>query len=319
MHPIRSPRAQTLPRLRSQVRSIALAVALLVPLAVAAQQTTFATPEAAVDALQRAFQANDDKALLAIFGEKYSNLVGSGDPAYDAELRREALDSMGRRRTLEELGSDRRILLIGDKAWPFPVPIVREGVGWRFASEQGAEEVLNRRVGRSERNAIHVLRAYVDAQREYATKDRMGDGILQYARSLGSTPGRHDGLYWPSDESKGEERSPFGPLVAEASSELAGRKAGDPFEGYYFRILTHQGAHAAGGAYNYVINGHMVGGFGMVAYPAEWGRSGVMTFVVNQNGKIFEKNLGENTRAIAAGMQAFDPGPGWIEVPQEEP
>ncbi len=296
------------------LRALALAAALLAPLAAAAQQTTFATPEAAADALQRALQANDTQALVALFGDKYSNLVGTGEPGYDAARRAEAAQALAQRRSLEEIGADRRILRMGAQAWPFAVPIVREGIAWRFGSEQGAEELLNRRVGANERHAIHVMHALVDAQRDYAQKDRLGDGVLQYARHIPSTPGRHDGLYWKEDASKGEEPSPLGPFVAEASQELVGHKAGQPYGGYYFRILTRQGAAAPGGAYSYLINGRMIAGFAAVAWPAEWGRSGVMTFIVSQNGKVYQKNLGPK----AAAVSSFDPGPGWTEVPPED-
>jgi hypothetical protein len=215
---------------------------------------------------------------------------------------------------LDEKGSDRRVLVIGDQAWPFPVPLVKTAGGWRFATEEGEDEIVNRRIGANERNAIFALRAYLDAQKEYASRDRNGDGVLQYAQRIGSTPGKHDGLYWPADSSKGEEMSPFGPLIAESAAYLKGHKAGDPYRGYYFRILTRQGKSAPGGAYSYVINGRMIAGFAMVAYPAQYGESGVMTFIVSHNGKIFEKNLGKSTAEVASKMTAFDPGAGWKEV-----
>ena len=184
------------------------------------------------------------------------------------------------------------MLLIGDQAWPFPIPLVKDKEAWRFATEEGADEIVNRRIGGNERNAIVVLRAYIDAQRQYASRDRDGDGVLQYALKLGSTPGRHDGLYWPADAAKGEEPSPFGPLVAESAAYLKGHKEGDAYRGYHFRILTRQGKHAPGGAYSYVINGRMIAGFAMVAYPARYGDSGVMTFIVSNNGRIYERDLG---------------------------
>jgi len=195
-----------------------------------------------------------------------------------------------------------------------PIPLVREGGVWRFATEEGVEELMNRRIGGNERSAIQVLRAYDGAQREYAASDRNGDGVVQYAQKLMSAPGKRDGLYWPADEAKGEETSPFGPLVAESSAYLAGHVQGDPYRGYRFRTLTRQGANAPGGAYSYIINGRMIAGFAMVAYPAAHGESGVMSFIVNHNGKIYEKNLGPGTAGIAAKMTAFDPGPGWKEV-----
>ncbi len=215
---------------------------------------------------------------------------------------------------LREPSADRRVLLIGAEAWPSPIPIVRTGDRWRFASELGEDEIINRRVGANERSAMQVLRAYIDAQHAYAARDRDGDGVLQYARKLASAPGKQDGLYWPADAAKGEEMSPFGPLIAESAAYLEGHKAGDAYRGYHFRILTRQGKHAAGGAYNYLINGRMIAGFAMVAYPAEYGLGGVMSFIVNQNGKVFQKDLGKNSTAIGARMAAFDPDAGWTPV-----
>jgi len=298
-------------------RFIAVAVCLSVlPLAAAAaDQQTFATPEAAVAALSAALKANDERALVAIVGDKYKALVTTGDPAADAARRSEAYALLSRFMVLDERGPDRRVLLIGEQAWPLPIPLVRERGTWRFASEQGIEEMLNRRVGANERQAVGVLRAYVAAQREYAARDRNGDGVLEYASKLDSSAGKQDGLYWPADESKGEEASPFGPLVGRSAPYLAGHKAGDPYRGYHFRILTRQGKSAAGGAYSYVVNGRLLAGFAMVAYPDVYGESGVMTFIVNQNGRVFEKDLGKNTAATAAAMQSFDPGPGWAEAP----
>ena len=231
-----------------------------------------------------------------------------------AATRAKILAAMQTFRVLDERGADRRVLLIGDQAWPMPIPLVKDKGAWRFATEEGADELVNRRIGGNERNAIDVLRAYLDAQRQYASRDRDGDGVLQYAQKLGSTPGKHDGLYWPADAAKGEEPSPFGPLVAESAPYLKGHKEGDAYRGYHFKILTRQGKSAPGGAYSYVINGRMIAGFAMVAYPARYGDSGVMTFIVSNNGKIYEKDLGRNSTAIGIAMTTFDPGPGWKEV-----
>jgi len=303
--------------LKAGLRRALPALLLALPLALAAaEQRTFATPEAGVDALATALKANDERALLEIFGEKYKNLVSTGSPADDAARRAEAATWLDTYRRLDDSSPDRRVLLVGDKAWPFPIPLVREGSAWRFATELGAEEVLNRRVGRNERNALYVLQAYVDAQRVYASRDRDGDGVLQYAAKLGSSPGKFDGLYWPADASKNEEASPFGPLIAQSASYFAGHVKGDPYHGYHFRILTRQGPAAAGGAYNYMVNGRLIAGFAMVAWPDPYGEGGVMTFIVNHNGKIFEKDLGRNTSAVAEKMTSFDPGPGWRASPQ---
>jgi hypothetical protein len=298
----------------TRLRRFALALLLALPLAAsAADQKTFATPEAAVDALLAALKANDETALIAMFGEKHKNVITTGDTAREAEFRAGAAERLQTYRYLSERGPDRRVLLMGAEAWPMPIPLVREAGVWRFATEIGAEEIINRRVGANERNAMVVLRAYLDAQREYASRDRNGDGVLEYARRIASTAGKQDGLYWPADEAKGEEASPFGPLLTD-DAYMATRKRTDPYQGYHFRILTRQGQNAPGGAYGYVINGRMIAGFAMVAYPHAYGDSGVMTFIVSHNGKVYERDLGEKTETVASQMTAFDPGPGWKEV-----
>jgi len=302
-------------RFWATTRRLMLMLFVALPLAsAAADQRTFATPEAAVDALLAALKANDEAALLAIFGDKHKDVIGTGDRAHDAEVRSRAAAQIAAYRVLEERGSDRRVLLMGAQAWPMPIPLVHEGGAWRFATEEGADEIVNRRIGANERNALHVLRAYLDAQRQYALRDRDGDGVLQYAQKLASPPGKQDGLYWNADTSKGEEASPFGPLVAESAPYVKGHTKGDPYRGYRFRILTRQGKNAPGGAYAYVINGRMIAGFAMVAYPDHYGESGVMSFIVSHNGKVYEKNLGKNTADLGAKMTAFDPGAGWKEV-----
>jgi hypothetical protein len=299
--------------LMTRLRGVALALLLALPLAaLAADQKTFATPDAAVDALLAALKANDEPALIALFGEKHKNVITTGDTTREAEFRAGAAERLQTYRYLSDRGPDRRVLLMGAEAWPMPIPLVREAGVWRFATEIGAEEIIDRRIGANENNAIRVLRAYVDAQQQFASRDRDGDGVRQFARRIASTPGKQDGLYWSADETKGEELSPFGPLLAD--QDLKMRKKGDPYQGYRFRILTRQGPNAAGGAYDYLINGRMIAGFAMVAFPAVYGDSGVMTFIVNHNGKIFEKDLGKTTGTIASQMTAFDPGPGWKEV-----
>lgn len=299
------------------IRRLALVAFCAMPmLATGAEQKTFATPDEAVDALVAALKADDDAALVALFGDKHKSVVVTPDRAANSESRARILAAMQTYRLLEEKGKDRRVLLIGDQAWPLPIPLARVGERWRFATEEGEDEIVNRRIGANERSAIKVLNAYLDAQKDYAARDRNGDGVLQYAQRLGSTPGKHDGLYWPADTAKGEEASPFGPLVAQSAAYLKGHASGDPYRGYQFRILTRQGKSAPGGAYSYVINGRMIAGFALVAYPAQYGDSGVMTFIVSHNGKAFEKDLGKNSAAIGAKMTAFDPGAGWKEIPQ---
>ncbi len=285
---------------------------LLSPLAaLAAEQATFATPEAAVQALSQALKASGDEAMLALFGKSYEQMLIPADAAEKTATRAKIAKALDTFQTLEYTGKDRMTLVIGDEAWPMPIPLVREQGAWRFATEQGAEELINRRVGGNERNAISALRAYVDAQRQYASRDRNDDEVLEYAQRIASTPGKHDGLYWES--AAGEEASPFGPLVANSEAYLKGHAVGDPFRGYFFRILKRQGKNAPGGAFSYVINGRMIAGFAMVAYPAEYGRSGIMTFIVSNNGKIYEKNRG----AKAAALTEFNPDASWqlVESP----
>lgn len=300
--------------IKAGLSRLALVFLLALPLAAtAADQQTFATPEAAVDALQAALKANDEAALTAIFGDRHKEMTDSGDAAQNAVARAKAAEALATFRVLDSRGEDRRVLLMGANAWPMPIPLVKTGNAWRFATEQGVDELLNRRIGGNERNAIYVLRAYVDAQRQYAAVDRDGDDVRQYAQKLASTPGKHDGLYWPADAAKGEEESPFGPLIAASSAYFKGHQKGDPYRGYHFRILTRQGKGAPGGAYSYVINGRMIAGFAMVAYPHDHGASGVMSFIVNHNGKVYERNLGPNTEKAVAKMTSFDPA-GWKEV-----
>ena len=207
-------------------------------------------------------------------------------------------------------------LEIGADGWPFPIPLLKQDGQWFFDTAAGKKEILARRVGRDEIGAIKVCNAYVEAQREYAGQDRLGDGVLAYAQFLRSTPGTHDGLFWPTNQ-PGEELSPLGPLVARARVEGYHRPAKmlndkqAPYHGYYFKILTRQGKHAPGGKYNYIINGRMIAGFALVAWPAEWGNTGVMTFVVNQQGKVYQKNLGPKTAKIARAITTYDPDDTW--------
>jgi len=301
-------------KLKLMRRLVFLAFCAMPVIATGAEQKTFATPDEAVDALLAALKADDDAALVAIFGDTHKTLIVTPDRAANSANRARITAAMQTYRLLDEQSKDRRVLLIGDQAWPLPIPLVRVGERWRFATEEGEDEIVNRRIGANERSAIKVLRAYLDAQKDYAERDRNGDGVLQYAQRLGSTPGKHDGLYWPADAAKGEEASPFGPLVAESAAYLKRHQSGDPYRGYHFRILTRQGKSAPGGAYSYVINGRMIAGFAMVAYPAQYGESGVMTLIVSHNGKVFEKDLGKNSAETGAKMTTFDPGAGWKEV-----
>ena len=215
---------------------------------------------------------------------------------------------------IEMQGDAKAVLNVGKDDWPLPVPIVKRGDAWRFDAKKGQDELVNRRIGKNELSTIQVLLAIVDAQREYSSEDRDGDGRLAYAQRFFSEKGKRDGLYWASQA--GEPESPLGSLAATASNEGYKRVEGEPtpYHGYYFRILTGQGKDASGGAYSYVAKGHMMGGFAIVAWPAKYGSSGVMTFIVNQDGVVYEKNLGSNTAAEVAKIRTFNPDKSWSKA-----
>ena len=283
----------------------------------AADQPYFATPEAALDALKAALVAKDGDAVIAILGpENKEDLIG-GDPA----LARQALDELGdaatRAMSLRANDDGSRTILMGRSDWEMPVPLVQEVQGWSYDTAAGIEEIDDRRVGSNELTAIDLLRSYVEAQLEYAQADRDGDQVLEYAQKIVSTPEQQDGLYWAS--AGDAELSPLGPLVAEADAYTKDYyQLGEPYHGYYFKILTRQGAQPPGGAYDYVINGNMIAGFAMVAWPADYGQSGVMTFAVSHQGTVWEKDLGPDTARLAPEIAAYDPGEGWDEVEDEE-
>jgi hypothetical protein len=283
----------------------------------AADEQTFGSPDEAVSALVTATTNHDTNALHAIFGAEGHKLV-SPDVVQAAEDYKMFAQRVAEKTQLSTNADGNISVGLGADGWPFPIPLVNQDGRWHFDTAAGRTEILNRRVGMDELGAIDVCRAYVDAQREYASRDRMGDGVLAYAQFLRSTPGMHDGLFWPAKA--GEDLSPLGPLVAAAHGEgyrHTARMLNDeqaPYHGYYFKVLTQQGKHAAGGKYNYLINGRMIAGFGLVAWPAEWGNTGVMTFIVNQQGKVYQCNLGKKTAKIAAAMTHFDPDSQWTPV-----
>jgi len=281
-----------------------------------AKQKTFASPEEAVKAMIDAMKAGDKAQLSAIFGPGSESVVSSGDNVVDKAERERFLKNYEEKNSLEKKGDDRVILQVGKDDWPLPIPIRKTGSAWSFDVKAGKEEILNRRIGRNELDVIDLLHAYVDAQREYAAKDRDGDGVYPYAQKFRSMPGKKDGLYWEARE--GEEQSPFGPLAAEAAREGYAKKSGSgnpvPFHGYFFRILSAQGKNAPGGRYSYLVKGKMLLGFAMVAYPANYGVSGIMTFLVNQEGVVYQKDLGRNTARKAVAMKEYDPGPTWKKV-----
>jgi len=287
------------------------------PLMAAASQKLFPSPEDALKGLVEAVKTKDKAALDQIFGP-FAKDLRSNDEVQAATEFEEFTKHIAEKTSLVKENDSKVIIYIGNENWPFPIPLVKINDQWFFDTVAGKEEILNRRVGEDELTAILVCHTYVRAQREYVLKDWNGDGILAYAQKLRSDPGKKNGLFWR--HAQGEAVSPLGELVAQARIE--GYKKGKsvfkeqpvPFHGYYFNILTKQGEHAPGGKYNYIINGNMVGGFGLVAFPSDWGKSGVMTLIVNQQGKVFQKNLGPDTTKIAQEMQSYDPDETWTPV-----
>jgi hypothetical protein len=276
---------------------------------------TYAKPDDAVAALATAANAHDREALRAIFGPASDELISVDEVQMTNDVK-EFTAALNQARRIIHPTESTAILEVGKDRWPFPIPLVKKEGQWFFDTEAGKEEVLNRRVGRNELSTLKCARGYVEAQREYATRDHRGNDVLQYAQKLISSSGKKDGLYWPPELNG--EISPLGPLVAEAQAEGYGKPAAGesakprPFHGYCYKILTRQGKSAPGGKYDYVINGNMIGGFALVAYPAQYGESGVMTFIVNQRGRVYEKNLGPNTAKVAAAMQEYDPDSTWM-------
>jgi hypothetical protein len=277
------------------------------------QQRAFPSAEEAAAALVNAIKARDRAAIVAILGPGTQKWVWSGDAVADRATGEKFVSAYEKGHTLSPAGDNKMVLELGPENWPFAFPLVKSGAGWRFDSEAGREELLARRIGENELTVMNVLLAIVDAQRDYVSADRNRSGVREYARKFASSPGKTDGLYWPTKA--GEPPSPLGPLVVQASSEGYKKGAGPtPYHGYHFRMLTGQGKNAPGGALDYVVRGRMIGGFAAVAYPAQYGNSGVMTFIVNHDGKVFEKDLGTDTAKIAAAMTRFDPDSSWTAV-----
>jgi hypothetical protein len=276
------------------------------------RQKTFASPEDAAKELIAALQSGDAKAMLDVLGAGSGKIVQSGDPVADKASRERIVRAYEEANGLEKSGDTKAVLSVGKDSWPFPIPIVKDAAGWRFDARQGQEEILNRRIGRNELSAAKAMLAYVDAQREYYLRNPQGDKLLHYAQKFASAPGKRDGLYFPTQA--GETPSPLGPLFASAKRE--GYTKGDgslpvPYHGYRYRILRRQGANASGGAYDYVAQGRMIGGFALVAWPASYGNSGVMTFIVNHSGVVYEKDLGPDTAAAVQKITTFNPDKSW--------
>ena len=300
----------------SSLARLLTAAALALALAsVANAQQSFKTPEEAVDALVSAAKSQDRKDVLNVLGPDAADIVSSGDEVADRSDRDRVIEAYDAKHQVVMEGADKAVLVLGNQDWPFPIPLVRKDGTWRFDTAAGREEVLFRRIGRNELSAIQAILAYVDAQHEYAEKGIGGNGV--YAQRIVSRPGTKDGLYWPAQS--GEEESPLGDFAASAAAD--GYRAGQqriPYHGYYYKVLTTQGPSAPGGALDYVVRGKMIGGFALVAYPAQYGNSGVMTFLVNHQGIIYEKDLGPQTAGIAAGMTAFNPDSTWQRVSEAD-
>ena len=299
----------------SLARLLTAAVLAFAMASAANAQQSFKTPEEAVDALVSAAKAHDRKGVLTVLGAGAADIVSSGDEVADRSDRDRVLEAYDAKHQLVMEGADKAVLVLGNQDWPFPIPLVRKDGTWRFDTAAGREEILFRRVGRNELAAIQAILAYVDAQHEYAEKGVGGNGV--YAQRIVSRPGTKDGLYWPAQT--GEDDSPLGEFAASAAAE--GYRAGQqriPYHGYYYKVLTRQGSNAPGGALDYVVRGKMIGGFALVAYPAQYDNSGIMTFLVNHQGTIYEKDLGPQTAAIAGGMTAFNPDSTWQRVSEAD-
>ena len=293
-----------------------IAALLLSSHAYAQPAKLFASPEDAVKALISAAKAGQVADLMTLLGADGKELIESSDPAIARQNRRVFIVATGEQWHLEDAAANRKTLVIGNEDWPFPIPLVKEESGWRFDTAAGSEEVIARRIGRNELAVIATVHAYVTAQRRYAEQAHDGNPSGVHATRFASDPGKENGLYWPAKD--GQQRSPLGDLVAQAAAE--GRAVGgersqpSPFHGYYFRILLSQGPAAKGGKKQYVAKGLMSGGFALVAWPAQYDVTGVMTFVVNQDGVVHEKDLGPDTDAAARKMTAYNPDKSWRRV-----
>lgn len=283
-------------------------------LTAATTQKSFPSPDAGAQALADAAKRDDEGAMLQILGPEAQSLIDTGDPVSDQANRARFAQAYEAAHTLEQVDDTKVILQVGKDEWPFPIPLVKDSTTWRFDTAAGKEELLNRIIGRNELDVIQTCLAYVDAQREYYQRDPQGEALLQYAQRFMSTAGKRDGLYW--ETAGAEPPSPLGLFMVHARAEgyeFAPDRA-IPYHGYYYRILTGQGPDAPGGAYDYMARGKMIGGFAMVAFPAQYGASGIMTFIVNHDGVVYQKDLGPDTPAIAQAMTTFNPDETWEKL-----
>jgi len=287
------------------------------------QQKSYGSPEAAVKALIDAIKSDDIMQMGMVLGPDSRMIFSSGDETADRKMLESFVKLYDEKNKIEKAGNSKAVLLVGEQDWPMPIPMVMKGQRWLFDTKKGKEEVLNRRIGRNELAVIKVCEAYVDAQQEFALMDSDGDGQVKYAQKFWSSPGKKDGLYWETKE--GEKPSPLGPFAAKARTEGYEKSSTSdqpqPYHGYFYKILKGQGRNAKDGAYDYVVKGNMIGGFALVAYPAQYGNSGVMTFIVNQGGVVYQKHLGKDTAKKAQAMKIFDPDKTWkkVEARQELP
>lgn len=297
--------------LASRVLGGVLMALALSTLANATDPKVFDTPDAAAAGMVTALEKGTDEAIIELLGDAHNDELFTDDQAAERENRKKALAAAKEQMSLREDDSGTRTILIGKEEWPVPFPIVKGAKGWSFDLEAGLYELLARRVGQNELAAIASLRAVVDAEEDYKTLDRDGDEVLEYAQRFVSSPGKKDGLYWEVPEGSNDPTSPLLPFITEQGGYLEGREAGDPVRGYNFRILTRQSDGAPGGRYDYIINGNMIGGYGVIATPDDYGVTGIMTFIVNQQGKVYEQDLGDDTDLKAAAIQEYNPDDAW--------
>jgi hypothetical protein len=306
-----TPKGKSRSRIAAGVLS-GLLFALAFPgLAAAKDAKVFDSPDAAAAGMIAALEAGSRDAITDLLGDQHNDQLFTDDEAAERENRKKALAAAKEKMSLRDDDANTRTILIGNQEWPVPFPIVKGDKGWSFDTEAGIYELLARRIGADELSAIGALNALVKAEQDYQSIDQDGDEVLEYAQKLVSTPGKHDGLYWETDANSNAPASPLLAFVTAQGGYLEGRDQGDPLRGYNFRILTRQGEGAPGGRYDYVINGNMIAGFGAIAWPSEYGVTGIMTFMVNQQGKIYQKDLGEDTDLGAAALQSYDLDDTW--------
>ncbi|PTR01769.1 Protein of unknown function (DUF2950) [Paraburkholderia sp. GV068] len=265
----------------------------------------FRSPDAAMNALGEAVSRNEETALQSILGQNFRTLI----PPVGAEIRSRFLDEWAQSHTVQQIDDRHARIAVGTDNWTFPIPLVKRTTGWQFDMKAGAEEMRERRIGRNELAVIQTMLAIYDAQHDYALTDHDGDGLLSYASKLASSPGKQDGLYWPTQANT--PASPLGPAFIQARAR---QSADAGYHGYQYRLLTSQGPHAPGGAYDYLAHGKLYGGFAVIAWPVRYGDTGIKSFMVSHAGQVYERDLGPDSAAKAKAMTSFDPGPGWAEV-----